>query len=151
MSTETKTSQSSTVSTKDLNRNLGRMDLMGMSIGQIIGAGIMSLTGVAISMTGRAVPLAFLIAAGFVIIMALASIVVGGTIRVRGGFYTQVGLLLGKKFSGLYILIFILTNISIAMYALSFADYMMSLVPGLPRVCFVNKSCTKSPNVLENI
>lgn len=38
-------------STRDLNRTLGFWDLMSSAVGQIIGAGIMSLTGVAIGMT----------------------------------------------------------------------------------------------------
>lgn len=40
-------------STKQLKQCLGFWDLMGASVGQIIGAGIMTLLGAAISMTGR--------------------------------------------------------------------------------------------------
>lgn len=43
-----------------LIRSLGFWDLMGIAIGQIIGVGIMSSTGVAIDMTGSGVVLAFL-------------------------------------------------------------------------------------------
>ena len=50
-------------STKQLKQCLGFWDLMGASVGQIIGAGIMTLLGAAIAMTGRSVPVAFLIAA----------------------------------------------------------------------------------------
>ena len=50
MSTATKQTFSST---KDLNRTLGKKELMGIAIGQIIGAGVMSMMGVAIAMTGR--------------------------------------------------------------------------------------------------
>lgn len=69
-------------STKDLKRVLGRGDLMGVAVGQIIGAGIMSLTGVAIAMTGRSVPLAFFIAAILVVINMIPTIFVGGTVRL---------------------------------------------------------------------
>lgn len=44
-----------------LIRNLSFWDLMAISVGQIIGAGIMSTTGVAIGMTGTGVVLAFLL------------------------------------------------------------------------------------------
>lgn len=44
-----------------LIRNLSFWDLMAISVGQIIGAGIMSSTGVAIGMTGTGVVLAFLL------------------------------------------------------------------------------------------
>lgn len=41
--------------TKNLNRVLGRKELFGIASGQIIDAGIMSMTGIAIGMTGRSV------------------------------------------------------------------------------------------------
>lgn len=68
--------------TKDLKRVLGRKDLMSIAVGQIIGAGIMSLTGVAIGMTGKSVPLSFMVAAIFTIIMAIPVIIIGGTVRM---------------------------------------------------------------------
>lgn len=43
-----------------LIRNLGFWDLMAIAVGQIVGAGIMSSTGVAIGMTGTGVVLAYL-------------------------------------------------------------------------------------------
>jgi len=44
-----------------LKRTLGFWDLMGISVGQIIGAGIMSSTGIALGMTGTGVVLAYAI------------------------------------------------------------------------------------------
>ena len=44
-----------------LKRNLTFWNLMGVAIGQIIGAGIMTMTGTAIGMTGTGVALAFMI------------------------------------------------------------------------------------------
>ena len=46
-------------STKQLRRVLGKKELISMGIGQIIGSGVFSLTGVAIGYTGRSVILAF--------------------------------------------------------------------------------------------
>lgn len=40
------------MSTKELRRELGRFELMGIACGQIIGAGIMALVGIGIGMTG---------------------------------------------------------------------------------------------------
>ncbi|MEH7388548.1 amino acid permease [Bacillus sp. JJ1521] len=118
-------------STKDLKRVLGRGDLMGIAVGQIIGAGIFALTGIAIGMTGKSVNIAFMIAAIFVIIIAFTQILISGTVRLRGGFYTQAALLVGERFAGFYTIIYIVSNIAIAMYALSFADYFLALVPGV--------------------
>lgn len=49
-------------STKDLKRTLGFKELLGTCIGAIIGTGIMSLTGAGIGMTGRSIPIAFILA-----------------------------------------------------------------------------------------
>jgi APA family basic amino acid/polyamine antiporter len=118
---------SGSFTTKDLKRVLGFGDLMGIAIGQIIGAGIMSLMGIAIGMTGRSVTLAFLIAAIFAILSVIPLIIVSGSVRVRGGIYTVTALLAGKRFAGVYIILFIISNVSIALYALSFADYFLAL------------------------
>ena len=120
-------------STKDLRRVLGFWDLMSQAVGQIIGAGIMSLTGVAIAMTGRSVPVSFILSAVLVLISSIPMILINATARFRGGQYSIVGSLFSKKYSGAYMIMFILTNVSIAMYALSFADYAMPFIPFLPR------------------
>ena len=44
------------------NKKLTRTDLFSMAIGQIIGVGIMTMTGIAIGFTGRSVNLAYLLA-----------------------------------------------------------------------------------------
>ncbi len=118
--------------TKDLKRVLGRKDLMSIAVGQIIGAGIMSLTGVAIGMTGKSVPLSFMVAAIFTIIMSVPIIIIGGTVRMRGGQYTQVAILAGQKWAGIYMITYIFSNVALAMYAISFAQYAQSLIPGVP-------------------
>ncbi len=120
-------------STKDLKRTLGFWDLMGASIGQIIGAGIMSLTGVAIAMTGRSVPIAFVLSAIMVLISWYPLTLINTVARFRGGSYSVIGSLLGEKWTGAYTIIYILTNVSLSMYCLSFADYAMPFLPMIPR------------------
>jgi APA family basic amino acid/polyamine antiporter len=120
-------------STKDLKRTLGFWDLMGASVGQIIGAGIMSLTGVAIGMTGRSVPIAFVLSAVMVLISWYPLTLINTVARFRGGSYSVIGSLLGEKWTGAYTVIYILTNVSLSMYCLSFADYAMPFLPMLPR------------------
>ncbi|MCC8108432.1 MAG: amino acid permease, partial [Planctomycetes bacterium] len=115
------------VSTRDLKRVLGFKELMSTSVGQIIGAGIMSLMGIAIGMTGRSVPVAFLIAAFFSVISIIPLVIIAGTVRMRGGQYTMTALLAGKRFAGVFIILFIAMNVGISMYALSFADYFLAL------------------------
>jgi len=120
------------VSTKELKRVLGFGDLMGAAVGQIIGAGIMSLMGVAIAMTGRSAMVSFIIAAVLVIGTTLPAVFVCGTLRLRGGDYTQAALLGNTTFGGICMFLSFFTNLSLAMYALSFADYFLRFVPGVP-------------------
>lgn len=121
----------SEASTKSLKRVLGRKELLAMAVGQIIGAGIFSMVGLGIGWTGKSIWLAFLIAAFFIIVAAIPSIIIGGTVRLRGGEYTQFALMVGEKFTGFYIIVFIMTNVCISVYAIAFAQYIMSIVPGL--------------------
>lgn len=118
--------------TKDLKRVLGRKELMSLAIGQIIGAGIMALMGAAIGMTERSVFYAFLLSTVFVVIDSLGSILIGGTVRLRGGDYTKMAALVGKRTAGAYVICDFIWNIGIAILPLSFADYLQSLIPGIP-------------------
>lgn len=126
-------------STKDLKRVLTLKDLIGVAVGQVIGAGIMSLMGVAIGLTGRSVPISFLLAAVVILIGSIPTIIVCSTVRLRGGMYTMAALLSGKGLAGFLMFVTIITNVSLSMFALSFADYALSLFPNLPRtlVAFV--------------
>ncbi|MGL4864206.1 MAG: APC family permease [Clostridium sp.] len=117
------------MSTKDLKRVLGKTDLMGIAVGQIIGAGVMSLTGVAIAMTGRSSNFAFLVSTLFVLAAAIPLVFVNSCIRMRGGAYTQTSIFLGKKWSGFYIVQYIVGSISISMFAISLAQYILTFIP----------------------
>ena len=116
-------------STKDLNRTLGKKELMGIAIGQIIGAGVMSMMGVAIAMTGRSANLAFMLSAVFTMCTFFPSIFITSCIRMRGGMYTQMAIFAGDKWAGYYSVVYFITNMSLAMYALSFAQYALALLP----------------------
>ena len=118
-------------STKELKRVLTLKDLMGIGIGQVIGAGIMSLMGVAIALTGRSAPISFLLSALLVLIGSIPTVIISSVVRLRGGNYTMAALLSGKTMAGIIMFVYIITNIS--MYALSFADYAMAFLPSAPR------------------
>ena len=126
MSTATKQTFSST---KDLNRTLGKKELMGIAIGQIIGAGVMSMMGVAIAMTGRSANLAFMLSAVFTMCTFFPSIFITSCIRMRGGAYTQFAVFAGDKWAGYSSVVSVIGNMSLAMYALSFAEYAVALLP----------------------
>lgn len=51
---------------------------------------------------------------------------------MRGGQYTQVAILAGQKWAGVFMITYIFSNVALAMYAISFAQYAQSLIPGVP-------------------
>ena len=110
-------------------KQLSRTDLFSMAIGQIIGVGIMTMTGIAIGFTGRSVNLAYLVAGLITIFAAIPQIYIGGTSNFYGGQYSQIGVLCGQKAAGIFLYIQLFTSLAISMYTLSFADYFLSLFP----------------------
>ncbi len=110
---------------------LSRVDLISMAVGQIIGVGVMTMTGIAIGFTGRSVNIAYLIAAAISLLGSIPQIFIGGTANFKGGQYTQVAVLLGKKISGIYMYITMFMCIAISMYAISFSEYLLSLAPNI--------------------
>lgn len=116
-----------------LKQDLGFWDLMGAAVGQIIGAGIMALTGIAIAMTGRSVPLAFILSAVMVLITSLPIAMLNTVARFEGGIYSIIGSMFHKKYTGVYTVLFVLQNLSLSMYCLSFADYALPFLPMVPR------------------
>lgn len=118
--------------TADLNRCLGKKELYSISFGHIIGSGIFALVGVGIAMTGKSVFLGMLISVVIVLMQALPLILMSGTVRLRGGFYSIVATMWGEKYAGFYIFIYFCANISLAMYAISFAEYLQGIFAGAP-------------------
>lgn len=111
-------------------RLLGFWDLMSISLGQIVGAGVVVLTGIGISITGFGTPWAFLLALGIVFLPSLCIAALGAAIPSTGGTYTYVRDLIGRKTAFLYLGLLVAGQLVLATYALGFADYADALVPG---------------------
>ena len=101
-----------------------------MAIGQIIGVGIMTMTGIAIGFTGRSVNIAYILAGVLTIVSAIPQIYIGGTANFIGGQYSQIAVLGNKTLAGIFIYIQIAMSLALSMYTLSFSDYFLSLFPG---------------------
>lgn len=116
---------------EEQKNKLSRGDLFSMAVGQIIGVGIMTMTGIAIGFTGRSVNIAYIIAGIITIIAAIPQIYIGGTANFVGGQYSQIAVLSGKKLAGIYLYVQLFSALAVSMYTLSFADYFLSLFPGV--------------------
>ena len=114
-----------------LKKNLGRGDLFSMAVGQIIGAGIMSLCGTAIGMTGTGVVLAFVVAAIISCSSLLPSAQLAAACPTTGGTYRYPSRLLGPKAGFFELMIYIICQITVSMYAITFATYFQDMVPGV--------------------
>ena len=110
-------------------KQLGFIDCMGIGIGQIIGSGIMVLTGVVVGVTGHGTPLAFILAALLVICTMTATVVLTSAVPSNGGGYSYVKKLIGPHASFMYLGMFVLSQVLIATFALGFAQYFAALVP----------------------
>lgn len=115
-----------------LKKVLGLRDAIGIAIGQMVGAGILSITGVAIALTGTGVPLAFLLSSVFMLIITIPLAVLGSVLPTTGGMYTYTSRLLSPKAGFVYLSLFTFGHLTIAVYALSFAHYLQGIVKNVP-------------------
>ncbi|NTV91000.1 MAG: amino acid permease, partial [Clostridiales bacterium] len=112
-----------------VKKKLSFWDCMGFCIGQIIGSGIMVLTGIVIGITGHGTPLCFIGAALVVIFTLVPSAVLASTIPANGGGYTYVKKLIGDKVGFVYLGMFALSQVLIATFCIGFATYVAVLFP----------------------
>jgi basic amino acid/polyamine antiporter, APA family len=110
-------------------KKLNFLDCMGFCIGQIIGSGIMVLTGVVIGITGHGTPLAFIGAAILVIFTLTPSVVLASSIPATGGGYTYIKRLIGERTGFVFLGMFVLSQVLIATFAKGFASYVLVLIP----------------------
>ncbi|MCI8539231.1 MAG: APC family permease [Oscillospiraceae bacterium] len=116
------------------HKQLGFIDCMGIGIGQIIGSGIMVLTGVVVGVTGHGTPLAFILAALLVICTMASAVVLSSAVPSNGGGYSYVKRLIGPRAGFIYLGMFVLSQVLIATFALGFAQYFAALVPSANQV-----------------
>ena len=110
-----------------LIRNIGFWPLMGIAYGQIIGAGIMTQTGIAIGMTGTGVVLAYIISAVCTTFQNFPTAILGATVPVSGGEYRYISRLRGKKWGFVYLATYVVSKLTIALYALSWASSLVAV------------------------
>ena len=143
------------------HKKLNFGDCMGMAIGQIIGSGVMVLTGVVIGMTGHGTPYAYILGALVAIITCVPFIILTSTIPASGAGYTYIKRLMGDKASFLYIGVFVLSQVLIATFAKGFASYFCSIFTGfneeavalgaLPLCTAVNMVGLKSSAMVQKV
>lgn len=116
----------------NLKKVLGFKEVLSIAMGQTIGSGIMAMMGTAIGMTGRGVVLAFILSSFFVVVGSIPTMLLGSALPTTGGAYRYASRLFHPAAGLFYIIIYLSYNITLALFAISFADYMQSIIPGVP-------------------
>ena len=119
------------MSNAKLNRVLTFWDVFFIAIGQIIGAGIVALTGIAIGMTGPSVIFAYLLAAILVLVVTLLILIAGTTLPVTGAYYAWTSRLGNGWLGSIVLSLILLASISFSLYGGAFGLYLNPLFPVL--------------------
>ncbi len=119
-----------------LKRNISLVHLIGIEVGQSIGAGIFALTGIALAATGPSLFLAFLAAAvpvalAMVVLAMLATAepISGGTYYYGSRFFSPVA-----SFTGVWAYILGAVLGMFPLYALTGATFLKAVIPALPKI-----------------
>jgi len=118
----------------NLKKVLGLSDVLGFVFGQIVGAGVLILTGIGIGLTGKGIVVAFIITGLINCITVLPMAQLASAIPVTGAGYRYSSMLMGPKWGFLWQIGIIVSKITIALFALSFAEYLQGLFPAAPIV-----------------
>lgn len=114
---------------------LKRPELYALSIGQVIGAGVITLVGPAMALTGYSAWLAYGAAIIWGFFMIMPVVWVTSTLRLGGGYYSMLAGLANEKAAGMYAVAFLWQTMSISLFGVSLGVYANSLWPQLnPRV-----------------
>ncbi len=106
-------------------------DLTFIASGLTIGAGVVTIVGQAIGVTGPSAWLSYLMAIIWGFCICLPYLFIGSAIVVKGGLYSVVEQLLSKRLSGIFGVALLLNAINLALFSSATGAYINSLFPGV--------------------
>ena len=123
-------------------KKISLFDLVFMSIGGIIGAGIFSMVGTGIATTGRSVALALIVGMIFTMSQQIRYIFTASMFQLSGGMYSQNALVLSPFLAGVSAVVTLVSSVSYSVFGISMAQYLGDLFPVLepyqvPVACLV--------------
>ncbi len=110
---------------------LKKPELYALSIGQVIGAGVITLIVPAIKMTGYSAWLAYLAAIVMGFIMIAPTVFVSSTLRLGGGYYSLLCDLAGPTTSGVFAFAYLTQCLSLSLFGTAAAAYLGDVIPAL--------------------
>ena len=110
---------------------LGRTELYALAIGQVIGAGVITLIVPAIKMTGYSAWLAYFVAILMGFVMILPFVFISSTLRLGGGNYSMLCDLSSPRTSGVFAYMYLTQCLSLSLFGASAAAYLGDIIPAL--------------------
>lgn len=110
---------------------LGKAELYALAIGQVIGAGVITLIVPAIKMTGYSAWLAYVCAIIMGFFIVLPTIFVSSTLRMGGGYYSMLADMAGPRVAGMYAFAYLTQSVSLSLFGTAAAAYIGDIVPAL--------------------
>lgn len=101
---------------------------MALGVGQVIGAGVITLVGQAVGVTGRSAWLAYGIAVIIGFIMVIPYVFLSSTIIVKGGAYSVIKAMSGERLAGMYVVSYITQRLSLSLMGTSLGISSMAKV-----------------------
>ncbi|SDY42342.1 basic amino acid/polyamine antiporter, APA family [Amycolatopsis xylanica] len=115
-----------------LRRTITLPQALSISFHQIVGGGVIALTGAAIAITGTGAPVAYLMAALTVILCSIPYAAVGSALPVTGARYSYAARLIGPSAGYLTMLLAVIVTTQLSLMALTAAEYVHALSPSVP-------------------
>ena len=112
-------------------KKMSLMDSVLMAVGGIIGAGIFSITGTAVGAAGPAVPVAFLLAGFFSLMLCVPHMLISSAIPAKGGQYLYVARFLSPLLGFLSIWNSIMHICLVSIMGISAGQYLPQIIPAL--------------------
>lgn len=110
---------------------LGKTELYALAIGQVIGAGVITLIVPAIKMTGYSAWLAYFVAILMGFVMILPFVFISSTLRLGGGNYSMLCDLSSPRTSGVFAYMYLTQCLSLSLFGASAAAYLGDIIPAL--------------------
>src|SRR5208337_2834577 len=96
---------------RNLKKVLGLGDVIGVAVANVVGAGILVLTGIAIGMTGTGVILAYMASAVFTLIKITPMALMSSALPTTGGMYRYSSRLLSPKLAFFWLLMYVVVHV----------------------------------------
>lgn len=108
-------------------------NLYALSIGQVIGAGVITLIGPAIALTGYSAWFAYGLAVILGFIAILPIVFVTGTLRFTGGYYSLIAGVTSPRVAGMYAASQLTNMLSLSLFGVALGLYINSVFPSIDR------------------